>query len=236
LSDAERRCRRSRGDSSCQQEILQEVAQEIAVGVAASRSPPARWPRRSASPRPTSRTRWSRRRQVIHAAGTLGASTGSHRYCSTRRASAHSPCGRCCTPRCWVPAHPQCRLARRSSVGLAGGSAGGAGQLMRIAINLATRPFVELRPLCSRGFAWHNGRAGAHRNRARRRPAPAERHARAPPRRGWTIPQGADARRPDRAADQRGAHARSRGTSAVLARSTSSSTTFLPARASVGPR
>src|ERR1035441_5108265 len=42
------------------------------------------------------------------------------------------------------------RLVRRDSAGLAGGSAGGAGQLMRISINLATRPFVELRPLFAR--------------------------------------------------------------------------------------
>ena len=42
------------------------------------------------------------------------------------------------------------RTVRRGSAGLAGGSAGGAGELMRISINLATRPFVELRPLFAR--------------------------------------------------------------------------------------
>ncbi len=40
--------------------------------------------------------------------------------------------------------------AGRRAAGLAGGRAGGAGKLMRISINLATRPFVELRPLFAR--------------------------------------------------------------------------------------
>ena len=133
--------------SSLAQEIEQEVAQEIAAErsltetageVAQAVSVAAAYFEDTLQTPPS----------AIHAAGTLGAATlaallGACARRPARRAgdAALGDAGRRCNLG---------RLARRSSAGLAGGSAGGAGQLMRIAINLATRPFVELRPLFAR--------------------------------------------------------------------------------------